>query len=205
MTQNKTASNAIHGAPAPNEEPAMEGAPPTKSDHISLKAKLMAELVTEQRKWVYSLNMELVKTINDNDVSISKFQSTITARDRSIANKEVEIAKQKAVVETCKAKLGAEEASHQSKILQLRLKQDAALAVLNNQLESNWRDNKGDKAKSLNIGCKLASTTDRLQKLMSDVTKLCLDYDKLATQHCESKSENSRTKKKEGTRPDGAS
>jgi hypothetical protein len=99
------------------------------------------------------------------------------------------------VVETYKAKLGAKEASHQSKNLQLGSEQDAALAVINNQLESNQRDNKGDKAKSLNIGCKLASTTDRLKKLTSDVTKNCSDYDELATQHRDSKSKNSQTKK----------
>jgi hypothetical protein len=119
MIRSKMLANATHGARAPNKEPAMGGTPPSKSDHISLKAKLMAELVTE-RKPVYSLfNMELVKKLNNNAVSISKFQLTITARDTPIANKEVEIAKQKAVAETYKAKLGAKEASHQSKILQL--------------------------------------------------------------------------------------
>jgi hypothetical protein len=195
MTRSKTAANVAHGAPAPNEEPAMDGAPPaSESDRISSKAKLMAELVTE-RKRVYSLNMELVKKLNDNAVSVSKFQSTITARDRSIANKEVEIAEQKSVVETYKAKLGAKEASHRSKILQLGSEQDAALAVLNNQLESNRRENKGDKAKSLNVGRELSSTTDRLKKLKSDVIKLRSDYDELANQHRESKSENSRMKK----------
>jgi hypothetical protein len=73
--------------------------------------------------------------------------------------------------------------------------QDAALAILNNQLESNQREHKGDKAKSNNVGWELASTTDRLKKLTSDVMNFWSDYDKLATQHHESKSENSRTKK----------
>jgi hypothetical protein len=40
----------------------------------------MTELVTEW-KLVYSLDMELVKKLNDNAVSVSKFQLTITARD----------------------------------------------------------------------------------------------------------------------------
>jgi hypothetical protein len=61
MTRSKTASNATYGAPAPNGEPAVGGAPPSKSDRISSKAKLMAELVTEQ-KCVRSLNMELVRS-----------------------------------------------------------------------------------------------------------------------------------------------
>jgi predicted nucleic acid-binding Zn-ribbon protein len=47
----------------------------------------------------------------------------------------------------------------------------------------------------VNVGRELASTTDRLKKLTSDVTKLHPDYDELATQHRESNSENSRTKK----------
>jgi hypothetical protein len=40
------------------------------------------------------------------------------------------------VVKTYKANLGAKEASHHSKLLQLGLEQDAALAILNNQLKS---------------------------------------------------------------------
>jgi hypothetical protein len=73
------------------------GAPPSESDRISSKAKLMAELVTEWKR-VYSLNMELVKKLNNNAIKVSKFQLTITAPDRPIENKEVKIAKQKAVV-----------------------------------------------------------------------------------------------------------
>ena len=118
MTRSKTSHNGTHGAPTPNVQPNEESVPPAESDRISSKAKLMAELVTE-RKRVYSLNMELVKKLNDNAVSVSKFQSTITAHDRSIANKEVEIAEQKAVVKTYKAKLGAKEASHQPKFSNL--------------------------------------------------------------------------------------
>jgi hypothetical protein len=95
-----------------------------------------------------------------------------------IANKEVEIAKQKAVIETYKAMLGAKEGSHQSKILQLGSEQDAALAVLNNQLKSKvGKKFKGDKTKSLNVGCVLATTTDKLKKLTSDFAKLWTDYD----------------------------
>jgi hypothetical protein len=194
MTRSKTAANATHGAPAPDEEPVMGGASPSKSDRISSKAKLLSELVTE-RKRVYSLNMELVKKLNDNAVSVSKFQSTITSCDRALANKEVEIAKQKLVVETYKAKLGAKEASHRSKILQLRSEQDAALAVFNNQLGSNRSEHKGDKAKSLNVGRELASTSDRLKKLTSEVQKLWSDYDELVGVHCETKTELNRSKR----------
>jgi hypothetical protein len=113
----------------------VEGAPPTESDRISSKAKLMAELVSEWER-VYSLNQELVKKLQDNAANVSKFQSTIAARDKSIASKEVKIAEQKVVVETYKAKLGAKEASHRSKLLQLGSEQDATLAVFNLQLES---------------------------------------------------------------------
>jgi hypothetical protein len=42
----------------------------------------MAELVTE-RKRVYTLNMDLLKKVNNIAVSISKYESTITARDRN--------------------------------------------------------------------------------------------------------------------------
>jgi hypothetical protein len=194
MTRSKTAANATHGAPAPDEEPAVSGAPPSESDRISSKAKLMAELVTE-RKRVYSLNMELVKKLSENAVSVSKFQSTITGRDRALANKDVEIAEQKSVVETYKAKLGAKEASHRSKILQLRSEQDAALAVFNNQLESNRSEHKGDKAKSLNVGRELASTSDKLKKLTSEVQRLRSDYDDLVGVQRETKAELQRSKR----------
>jgi hypothetical protein len=102
-------------------------------------------------------------------------------------NKEVEIAKQKAVVETYKAKLGAKEASHRSKILQLGSNQDAALAVCNNQLKSNQREDEGNKAKSLDVRRELSSTSDRLKKLTSKAQKLRSDYDELLGQHRESK------------------
>jgi hypothetical protein len=111
MTHSKMLANAIHGASAPNKEPAVEGAIPARSGCISSKAKLMAELVIEWKR-VYSLNQELVKKLQDNTANVSKFRSTITACDRWIVNKEVESAKQKMVVETYKAKLGAKEASH---------------------------------------------------------------------------------------------
>ncbi len=68
MTGSKTLANAIHGAHLhpTKREPAVEGAPPTKSDRISSKAKLiMAELVTAQWKRVYTLNQGLVKKLQD--------------------------------------------------------------------------------------------------------------------------------------------
>jgi hypothetical protein len=36
--------NATHGAPKPNKEANLEGAPPAKSDSMSFKAKLIAKL-----------------------------------------------------------------------------------------------------------------------------------------------------------------
>jgi hypothetical protein len=50
-------------------------------------------------------------------------------------NKEVEIAEQKAMVETFKAKLGAKEVSQKAKLLQLGSEHDAAVSILNGQLE----------------------------------------------------------------------
>jgi hypothetical protein len=83
-TRSKTLAKATHGAPTPNKESGMEGAPPAKSDVLSSKAKLMAELVTEQ-KWAYILNMKLFKKLNNN--VMSEFQPAITALDRLIVNK----------------------------------------------------------------------------------------------------------------------
>jgi hypothetical protein len=58
------------------------------------------------------------------------------------------------------------------------------------------REAEADRAKVLNIGRELSTTTDRLKKLLSDVTKLRrTDYDELATQHRDSKSEPTRVKK----------
>jgi hypothetical protein len=121
---------------------------------------------------------------------------TITARDRSIANKEVEITKQKAVVKTFKAKLGGKEVLQKAKLLQeLASEQDAAFAILNGQFEFKAREAKADLAKALNVGCGLSTTTNMLKKLMSDTAKLCMDYDELAIQHCNSKSKMTRVKK----------
>jgi hypothetical protein len=136
MTRSKTSPNGTRGAPTPNEQPIEEGPPPTaESDRISSKAKLIAELVTE-RKRVYTLNQELVKRLYADASSNAKFQSTINARDRSIANQQIEIAEQKAIVETFKAKIGAKEISQRAKLLQLRLEHDTAVSILNSQLES---------------------------------------------------------------------
>jgi hypothetical protein len=194
MTRSKTSHNGTHGAPTPNVQPNEEGAPLAESDRVSSKAKLIAELVTE-RKRVYTLNQDLIKKLQDNAANVTKFQSTITARDRSIANKEVDIAEQKAVVETFKAKIGAKEVSQKAKILQLASEHDAAVSILNGQLEIKARDAKADRAKVLSVGRELSTTSDRLKKLLSDVTKLRTDYDELATQHRDSKSDASRLRK----------
>jgi hypothetical protein len=151
MTHSKTSHNGTHDAPTPNKEPNKEGAPPTaESDCISSKTKLMAELVIE-RKRVYALNQDLVKKLQDNAVNATKFQSTIS--DRSIANKEVEIAEQKAIVlETFKAKIGAKEVSQKAKLPQLGSEHDAAVSILNSQLELKARDAKANWAKALSVG-----------------------------------------------------
>jgi hypothetical protein len=108
---------------------------------------------------------------------------TITAHDRLTTNKEVKIPKQKALVKTFKkAKLGAKEVSQKAKLLQLGLQQDTALAVLNGQLGFKTREAKANWAKALNVGHKLLmTTTNRLKKLTSNITKLHPDYDELAT------------------------
>jgi hypothetical protein len=49
-TCSKTLTIATHGAPTPNDGPDVEGAPPAKSDVLSSKAKLLAELVTERKR-----------------------------------------------------------------------------------------------------------------------------------------------------------
>jgi hypothetical protein len=75
MICSKMSCNATQGAPIPNEEPNEEGAPPAESDRISSKAKLIAKLVTEQ-KWVYSLNQDQAKKLQDNAANVTKFQWT---------------------------------------------------------------------------------------------------------------------------------
>jgi hypothetical protein len=195
MTRSKTSPNGPHGAPTPNNQPMEEGAPTTaESDRISSKAKLIAELVTE-RKRVYTLNQELVKKIHADSASSSKFQSTINARDRSISNLQIEIAEQKAVVETFKAKIGAKDVSQKAKLLQLGSEHDAAVSILNNQLESKTKDVKADRAKAISVGREHATTNDRLKKLLADVGKQRSDYDELTSQHRDSKSEASRLRK----------
>jgi hypothetical protein len=45
-------------------------------------------------------NKEPPKKVKDNEANFTKYQSTITARDKTIANREVNLAGQKVVVET---------------------------------------------------------------------------------------------------------
>jgi hypothetical protein len=83
MTHSKTASNATHGAPAAKKEPATGGAPPSKSDHISLKAKLMAELVTERKRILWPMRIKvLLKQAWSRDIqcrpSMAKIYETLT-------------------------------------------------------------------------------------------------------------------------------
>jgi hypothetical protein len=138
---------------------------------------------------------DLVKKLQDNAANVTKFQSTITAHDRSITKKEVEIAKQKAVVETFNAKIGAKEVSQKAKLLQLGSERDVAVSILNSQLELKARDAKANRAKTLSVGRELSTTSNRLKKFLSDITKLWMDYDELGTQHRNSKSEASCLKK----------
>jgi hypothetical protein len=60
MTSSKTATNVTHGAPASNEEPAVGGAPPSESDRISSKAKLMTELVTERKRILWPARIKVL-------------------------------------------------------------------------------------------------------------------------------------------------
>jgi hypothetical protein len=60
------------------------------------------------------------------------------------------------VVETFKSKLGAKEVSQKAKLCQLGSEQDAAVALLNGQLEFKMREAKADWAKALIVGCKLS-------------------------------------------------
>jgi hypothetical protein len=194
MTRSQTLANATHGAPATMSSTDVEGVLPSESDLASSKSKLIAELVTE-RKRVYTLNMDLLKKVNDNAVSVSKYESTITARDRTIANKEVDIAEQRAVVESFKSKLAAKEATHKSKILQIGSEQNAALSVLRNQLDLEKRENKGDRATALNVGRELATTNDSMKKLKCTAQKLRSDYEEVQNQYRDSKSENAAVKR----------
>jgi hypothetical protein len=192
--------NGTHGAPMPNKQPIEEGAhPPTESDRISSNAKLIAKLVTE-RKRVNSLNQDLVKKLQDNASNVTKFRSAITARDRLIANQQIEIAEQKAIVETFKAKIGAKEVSQRAKLIQLGSEHDAAVSILNSQLELKARDVKAHWVQVLNTGQELSATSNMLKKLLSEITKLRADYNGLPTQHCNSKSEASRLRKELTTR-----
>jgi hypothetical protein len=135
MAPKKTARNATPVAPTPNDDTDEDDPPHSEADLAKKRSKLISELVSERKK-VGICNLHLLKKIKENEANGTKYQSTINARDKTIAKRDVELVEQKALVETYKVRLASKEETHDSKRHEWVVEHDAALAVLNVQLEA---------------------------------------------------------------------
>jgi hypothetical protein len=68
---------------------------------VKQRSKLLRELVSERKK-VDLANKELFKKMKDNELNVTNYYLTMTDCDNTIANREIELAKQKAVLATYK-------------------------------------------------------------------------------------------------------
>jgi uncharacterized membrane-anchored protein YhcB (DUF1043 family) len=77
----------------------------------------------------------------------------------------------------------------------LSTEHDAAIAILQAQLDLKKKKALIEKSKALIVGHDLSTANDKLNKLQADVRKYWKDYDDLACQVCDSKSERVRIMK----------
>jgi hypothetical protein len=170
MANKKTADNATYGEPSPNDGPNEDGAPHSEVDKAKQRAKLLTELVAERKK-VDVATRDLMKKIKDNETNVTKYQSTITARDKTIADREVQLAQQKAVVETLKVRLTTKEQFHKTKRHEWQVEHDAAVAVLNGQLVVKKSTSLAERSRSLQATRDLAATAKSLRCFEDDIRR----------------------------------
>jgi hypothetical protein len=68
-------------------------------------------------------------------MNITKYQLAITAHDKTIRSRKVDLVKQKAVADTYKVRFASKEESHKSKCHEWQVEHDAAAVFLNGWLD----------------------------------------------------------------------
>jgi hypothetical protein len=194
MAGKKTSKTAAHGAPSPDDDPNEDGAPISEADVAKKRSKLILELVNERKK-VEVLNKDIMKRVKEHATSVTKFLSVIALRDETILTKEVLLAQQKASVETYKVRLLSKDDTFKAQKKAFSSEHAAAIAVLQAQLESKKKEVLNEKSKALNVGRDLSKAIDKSNKLQADALKFRTDFDDLACQVRDSKSELTRVKK----------
>ncbi len=90
---------------------------------------MLRELVSEWKK-VDMANKELLKKIKKNEMNVTKFLTVIAARDEPISTKDVQIAKQKALVETNRVGLSSKHETFKAQQKTWLTKHDASIASI---------------------------------------------------------------------------
>ena len=195
MAGKKTSKTAAHGAPSPDDDPNEDGAPISEADVAKKRSKLILELVNERKK-VEVLNKDIMKRVKEHATSVTMFLSVIALRDETILTKEVLLAQQKASVETYKVRLSSKDDTFKAQKKAFSSEHAAAIAVLQAKLELKKKEVGNEKSKALNVGRDLTKAIDKSNKLQADgALKFLTDFDDLACQVRDSKSELTRVKK----------
>jgi hypothetical protein len=124
---------------------------------------LLRELISEWKKVDLS-NKELLKKINENKANVTtKYQLAITACNKIIANREVKLVRQKAVVDTYKVRLATKEETHKAKHHEWEVEHDTAVAILNGRLDVKKTVAITKRFKALTTTCDFATASKQLK------------------------------------------
>jgi hypothetical protein len=133
-----------------------------------------------------------LKIIKEHATSILKYLSVIALRDETIITKEVQIAQQMALINTYKVRLFSKEKTSKAQKKALSIEHDTAVALLEVQMDLKKKEAIHERSKALNVGRDLSNAHNKSNKLQANVTKFWKDFDDLACQVCDSKSELTR-------------
>ena len=135
--------------------------PISEADLANTKSKLILELVNERKK-VEVLNKNILKRIKEHVTSVIKYLSVIAWRDNTILTKEVQIAQQLASIKMYKVRLSSKEETFMAQKKALSIEHDAAVALLEAQMDLKKKEAIMERSKALNVGRDLSNTNNKL-------------------------------------------
>jgi hypothetical protein len=194
MAGKKTSKTAIHSGSSENDDPNQDGAPPSEADAAKERVKLLRELVSERKK-VDASKKDLLKKIRENETNVTKFLTVIAARDKTISTKDVQIAEQKALVETNRVRLSSKDETFKAQRKTLSTEHDASTVLLQGQLDLKKKEAAFERTKASSVGRELCIANDKVKKLQVDLEKTRRFYDDIDRQLRDNKSDVTKLKK----------
>ncbi len=194
MAGKKTSKTVIHSGSSENDDPNQDGAPPSEADAVKQGAELLRELVSERKK-VDVANKELLKKVKENETNVTKFLTVIAARDKTISTKDIQIAEQKALVETNRVRLSSKDETFKAQRKTLSTEHDASTVLLQGQLDLKKKEAAFERTKASSVGRELCNANDKVRKLQVDLEKTRRYYDNIDCQLCDNKSDVTKLKK----------